>query len=198
MQALLSKMANDESQAPLDRRQAVQDPARAFLSEFARRAPAFTARAAGPADEAFLYALFAATQAEALPLPEPLVAIQFQSRRAAYAARFPDAMDLIVERRGRPIGRFMVDWSPPGYVQGVDVAVLPGERRGAPGLGLMRAWAAVCDRLGKPARLSVRPGNPATFLYLRMGFLKVVASSVLVVMERPATPKSISTRAGFS
>ena len=191
-------MVFDQSQVSLGRRHAVHDPVGAFLAEFTRRAPAFTARPACAADEAFLYALFAATQAEALPLPEPLVAIQFQSQRAAYAAQFPAAMDLIVERDGRPTGRFMVDWSPSDHVQGVDVAVLPGERRGAPGLSLMRAWIAVCDRLGKPARLSVRPGNPAMSLYLRLGFLKVVSSSVPIVMERSVKPESILSGAGFS
>jgi hypothetical protein len=81
----------------------------------------------------------------------------------------------------------MVDWSPSDHVQDVDVAILPGERRGAPGLSLPRAWTAVCDRFDKPARLSVRPGNPAMSLYLKLGFLIVVSPSVPIIMERAAT-----------
>lgn len=170
---------------------AAADPVRAFQAAFARRAPGFVTRPARPEDEGFLYALFAAVQNEALPLPEPLVAIQFQSQRATYAAQFPDAMDLIVERDGRSIGRFMVDWTSADYVQGVDMAVLPEERRGVPGLSLMRAWTAVCDARGRAARLSVRPGNPAIELYYRMGFLEVETLSAPIVMERPAAPKTI-------
>lgn len=178
----------DPSQAQSDRRDGVRDPAGVFLAEFARRAPAFAARPKAESDDAFLYTLFAAVQAEALPLPEPLVAIQFQSQRMTYAEQFPAAMDLIVERDARPIGRFTVDWTAPGHVQGIDMAVLPGERRGAPGLHLLRAWTTICDACGRPARLSVRPGNPAIKLYYRMGFLKVVKSTIPIVMERPAHP----------
>jgi hypothetical protein len=161
-----------------------------FEAEFARRAPGFRLRRSAGGDEGFLWTLFEAVQAAGLELPRPLVRLQFESQRQAYAAAHPDAVDWIVLRSGQPIGRMMLDFTLAGRIHGVDLAVLPDQRAGAAGLHLLRAWTAACDRLVLDATLHVRPGNPAARIYHRLGFVPTDAYTVPIPMRR--SPKSCS------
>ncbi len=162
-------------------------PAEMFQTEFRRRTPAFALRLAEPDDASFLRRLFHAVEAPVMPLPPALLDLQYDSRQQAYAAQFPQAMEVVAERDGRPIGHMMIDWDGPDGACGVDLAVLPDERAGAAGLHLLRAWIAVADRLARPAVLSVRPGSPVIGLYRRLGFVAVDAQIVPIRMKRPMT-----------
>lgn len=148
---------------------------------FARRAPAFALRRAGPDDADFLFALFAEVQPPP-QLPAPLLRLQFDSQSSAYAQT--GAVHWIVLNGDRPIGRFMLDFGPADRVHGVDLAVLPGERAGAAGLHLLRAWTAACDRLGLDATLSVAPANPARLIYRRLGFTETDLYTAPIPMRR--------------
>jgi ribosomal protein S18 acetylase RimI-like enzyme len=159
-----------------------------FEASFARRAPGFQLRRVQADDAGFLWTLFNAVQGEMLDLPPALVRLQFESQTFTYASAWPGAIDWIVQRSGRPIGRMMLDFTAADRVHGVDLAVLPGERGGAAGLHLLRAWMAACDRLGREATLHVRPGNPAAGIYRRLGFVETDLYAVPVPMRR--SPRS--------
>lgn len=159
-----------------------------FASEFASRvgAAGFDTRLSRREDGDFLCALFAATQPARDVLPDSLIRLQYESRSATYAAQTPHATSLLITRYGTPIGCFIVDWTQADYTWGVDLAVLPEERRGAVGWRVLGAWLAVADRLGKAAGLCVAPANPARLIYRRLGFVERDAGAVPLVMERLA------------
>jgi len=94
-------------------------------------------------------------------------------------------MDVVVERDRSPVGRMMIDWTAPDGFYGVDLAVLPGERSGAAGLHLLRAWTGTADRFDRPASLRVRPGARVIPLYRRLGFTLVSEAEVPLRMLRP-------------
>jgi hypothetical protein len=155
-----------------------------------------------------LRALFEASWVEAerrlapgsvLP-PAPLIDLQFAARERAYASAHPGARDYWVWRRhgSEPIGRILIDWrlGSERPVAGVDLAVDPSARHGAPGLGLVRAWVATCDRLGRSAELHVLPHNPARRLYRRFGFAELGADTFPLTMRRlPGGRRGASARA---
>jgi ribosomal protein S18 acetylase RimI-like enzyme len=161
------------------------DPVTSLAAEFRRRAPAFDLRPATPDDEPFLRRLFLVTQAEALPLPEPLLQMQYDSRRLTYEMQFPRATDGIIWRGALPIGRLLSDWFDGAIVRLIDMAVLPDLRRGAAALHLMRAATTVADRLGRTLDLSVRPGAPVMSLYRRLGFEPIAQDEAPIPMRRP-------------
>jgi hypothetical protein len=151
---------------------------------------------ASEAQAPFLRVLFEANWVEAerrsipnaVPLPAALIDLQFAMRERAYASAHPGARDYWVLRRhgSEPIGRMLIDWrlGSERPVAGVDLAIGPSARHGAPGLGLLRAWVASCDRLGRSAELHVLPHNPARRLYQRFGFAELDAEEFPLTMQR--------------
>jgi ribosomal protein S18 acetylase RimI-like enzyme len=165
-------------------------------------------RIASEAHAPFLRALFEATWLEAerrliqnaAPLPAALMELQFLARERAYAFAHPHARDYwVLPRYGsEPIGRILIDWrlGSERPVAGVDLAVDPSARDGAPGLGLLRAWVATCDYLGRSAELHVLPHNPARRLYRRFGFAELDADELPLTMRRmPGGRRGASARA---
>jgi ribosomal protein S18 acetylase RimI-like enzyme len=173
-----------------------------FQSEFERRAERrFSLREAGDADRHFLARLLADVHAEAqrrlggegVVLDGPLLDLQMDAQRRAYRSTYPLAIDYIVVRGacGDAIGRMLIDWSskPAGTSTVVDVALLSGERSGAAGWRLLRAWTATCDRLGLCAALRVMPHNPARRIYRKLGFVEEDPDAFPVPMHRgPRSP----------
>lgn len=167
-----------------------------FHVEFeARAGRRFALGRASAAHGELLRQLLAATLAEsvqqsgggaALLVAGPLLELQLRAQAQAYQAAHPAAHHYIVSRRGpdTPIGRLLIDWTPPAATLGLDLAVLPGEREGAAGLHLLRAWLSTCDRLGRAARLHVTPENPARRLYRRLGFVETDAAAFPIPMLR--------------
>lgn len=132
-------------------------------------------RPAAPADESFLFALYASTREDVkgwgLPPPqaEAMIRMQYQARAHSWGLEFPGAEDQIVLVDGAPAGRLCVDRSGAVLLL-VDVALLP-EHRGR-GLG-SRLLEPVLEeaRAGRRAvELHVLAGNPAARLYQRHGF----------------------------
>jgi ribosomal protein S18 acetylase RimI-like enzyme len=122
----------------------------------------------------------------------PLFELQLQAQSLGYAQAYPRAQHYIVSRRaaGCAIGRMLIDWTPTagGAVTLVDIALRPSERAGAPGLQLLRAWLATCDRLARAAELHVMPDNPARRLYQRLGFRETDATAFPLPMRREPRP----------
>jgi hypothetical protein len=168
-----------------------------FHADLERRlAGRWAVRLATDEDAPFLAELFGQLQVESLErlggdafrcIEGPLLEFQREAQARAYQAAYPSASRYITtSREGRAIGHAIIDWSAsaqPSVL--VDVGVLPNARVGAPGLHVLRAWLATCDRLGRVARLQVLPHNPARILYKHLGFLEAEAAAFPICMQRP-------------
>ncbi|MBD3730131.1 MAG: hypothetical protein IE933_10535 [Sphingomonadales bacterium] len=166
------------------------DEAAAFDDAFRRRAPAFRLRAEENTDREFLMSLACACSPLAVTLPRILLEQQARMQLDAHRFAHPEAMYRIVEDDEGPRGRIIVDWKAGGGSHGVDVAVMPGKREGAPGLQMLRSWIEIADRFGLSSRLEVLHDNTAFRIYERLGFAVVGDhSSPMLVMIRP--PKSL-------
>jgi ribosomal protein S18 acetylase RimI-like enzyme len=160
---------------------------------------AITLRPIRPADEAFLYQVYASTREEELaPLgwdeaqKHAFLRMQFTAQHRYYQATFPHASFDVILPAGRPIGRLYVDRRE-DEVCIVDIALLP-EHRGA-GIGgtLLRS---VLAEAGKPVRFHVEKNNPALRLYRRLGFAPVGDTGVYFRMEwQPASARGPAPQA---
>lgn len=166
----------------------MSDPEASFDAAFAVRAPRLGCRPEEASDAAFLTGLAVACSPLAGMLPEPMLIQQAGFQHTAHNAAHPHAMHRIATLDGRPVGRMMIDWGEAGS-HAVDLAVLPEFRTTGAGLHFLRAWVAVADKLGQPARLEVRADNPAARIYLKLGFQPLPDPdgwSPVVTMLRPA------------
>lgn len=147
-------------------------------------------RPAVPADKVFLDRLIYENLYEQLyawtwdpAVREPLLKIQIDGQRAAYASGFPHADDGIIMLDDRAIGRLLVSRSEQEHYL-VDI-VLKKENRGkGVGTWLLRALCMEAQLARKPLRLQVQSGNRAKDLYLRLGFRMVEDRQVTWLMER--------------
>lgn len=148
-------------------------------------------RPALPADEGFLKVLYASTRDDLRLAAEPLLMdtlldMQWRAQRAGYRASFPGADDTIIESRGVPLGRLLVDRSTRPW-RIVDIALLPAARglgHGAAVLGALQERAAA---QGAALALTVRRDNPcARRLYLAHGFVATTADALSEQMIWPA------------
>jgi len=140
--------------------------------------PALRLRPAGPGDEPFLRHLFAEVrtgQLTATGLPGPIVgqiiAQQFRSQTAGYAAQFPDAISLILRRDEVAIGRLLLHCASERW-HIIDIALLPAECGRGAGTEIFGALEASARQRGVGAlALSVFANNLAAHrFYLRRGF----------------------------
>jgi ribosomal protein S18 acetylase RimI-like enzyme len=145
------------------------DPGAMFAAEVTRSCAA-SVRPEQEHDRAFLDRLFITCSPLAGLLPPALLEQQAQIRYESYAANFPAASRWIVMLAGDPIGRIALVWDHEDGSYGLDIALLPGSRISGIGVGLLRAWLATSDRLGRPACLHVDHDNRAMKLYRRLGF----------------------------
>ena len=126
-------------------------------------------------DDDFLLELFRTTrpELEAAPLPlaarEQLIGTQWRAQEAQHRTAYPRALDTIVVRAGRPVGRLLRD-DTGSEIRILDLAVHPAHRGRGIGTRLLRAVCADAAARGVPVRLSVLAHNPAHRLYLREGF----------------------------
>ena len=99
---------------------------------------------------------------------------QFAAQRAYYRAHYADADFDIIEREGRPIGRFYVATSP-RQINLMDITLLAAERNTGLGGLLVRELQSRAERDQKIVSLHVEDDNPARRLYDRLGFVEVAA-----------------------
>jgi GNAT superfamily N-acetyltransferase len=144
----------------------------------------------GPAEEAFLYLLFASNRAAEMALmpisahhKEFLLQVQYRSMNQSYHQSFPAARYNIIELDRWAVGRIVSEVQP-DCVYFVDFALLP-QAQGL-GIGTIALAAALEEprRLGLPARLRSFPHNfAAQRLYDKLGFTVVVEEPPQLVLE---------------
>jgi ribosomal protein S18 acetylase RimI-like enzyme len=149
-------------------------------------------RPAGPADEKFLEALLADSRSDltSLGLPPEAVAnllkLQFHAQRAEYQARYPRAMNEVIQLGAQPVGRCWTDLSD-SELRLLDIAVLSDSRR----RGVARAVLdQLCQRAAStrdaavPIRLTVWAENVAARrLYASAGFREGDATNGYLSMQ---------------
>lgn len=165
--------------------------------------PGFEFRAATPADEPLLFALFAAEkngEFAALGWSEeqlrPLLHMQFRAREISYAQNSPAAVDTILcLDDSTPVGRHLIERQPEGY-RSIDLAVLPAYRKRGIGAWAMQQIQNLAGLESVTVRLRVVRTNPALRLYERLGFLRVAGDPVALEMEwQPPVARTAMQRA---
>ena len=148
------------------------------------RDPATRLRLATEADAPFRRRLFDAERAgvfAAAGLPQAaldrLLEQQFQAQASGYAARFPDAVSLIVLDREEPVGHLMLQSGLHSGDQSwriVDIVLLPAARGRGIGTDLIEAVlrAAAADGAREVALSVLADNNAARRLYGRLGFVQ--------------------------
>jgi ribosomal protein S18 acetylase RimI-like enzyme len=145
---------------------------------------------ATPADEPFLFSLFAADKAaEFSPLGwsseqlQSLLEMQFRARQQAWALTYPAAVDSILRLQdGSAIGRSLVDRQANCY-RLVDLAILPAYRNRGIGAWALSSAQKLAASESVPLRLRVARANPAVRLYQRLGFRKASEEELAFEME---------------
>ncbi|WP_368738567.1 N-acetyltransferase family protein [Corallococcus exiguus] len=151
--------------------------------------PSFASRlrTVTPADEPFLFTLYASTREQELSAwgwppaqAELFLRMQHQAQTRHYAATYSPEGHAIIEVEGVPVGRqWLVRTSAELLL--LDVTLLPTQRGQGLGTHLLNAIQAEAARARVPVRLHVTRDNPALRLYTRQGFTLVPGSD-------PASP----------
>ena len=145
-----------------------------------------TLRAATPADEPFLFEVFASTRLDEFRFLEEqqkqaLIRMQYNAQRFQYDEGFPQAESRIILLDDRPAGRMLVDESEREFVL-IDIALLPEHRMLGIGTQLLKKLLHRAVVARKPVRLHVLKSNSALHLYERLGFLRVGDDSMYLEM----------------
>jgi len=129
-------------------------------------------REATPADEPFLFEVYASTRLEELESfgwdenqKQAFIKMQFMARERTY----PQVDSRIIVLGGRPVGRLLVDRSEARILL-CDIAVLTEFRNAGIGTRLIEDLKTEAGSSGKPIELHVVATSPAVRLYERLGF----------------------------
>ena len=148
-------------------------------------------RAEEEADLPFLVALYRSTrEAELSVTPwseaekQVFIDMQFRAQHAHYRQHYPEALWMIIEARGKAVGRlYLSRW--PREHRIVDIALVPAARGQGFGSAILADLVADAAAEGKPVSIHVEKTNPAMSLYRRLGFLPVEDKGVYELLRRP-------------
>jgi ribosomal protein S18 acetylase RimI-like enzyme len=146
-------------------------------------------RPAEPADEHFLYQVYASTRAEELaPVPWPeeqkaaFLLQQFTAQHRHYHDHYIGASFQVILRDGEAVGRlYVARW--PKEIRIVDIALLPAHRNAGIGGSLVRELLDEGAATARSVTIHVERMNPAMALYRRLGFVEVADRGVYAMME---------------
>lgn len=133
-------------------------------------------RPAQASDSGFLEALYSSTRDDLRQINaesdviEELIKMQHALQMRGNAASYPNALQLMVERLGEPIGRVIVDFGPK-EVKILSIAFIAEARGNGYGSSVLRGLQQTAAKLQIPLALDVMQSNlQAKQLYLRLGF----------------------------
>jgi ribosomal protein S18 acetylase RimI-like enzyme len=133
-------------------------------------------RPAQPGDGDFLQALYSSTRDDLRQINaehsfiEELIKMQHALQMQGNAANYPNALHLMVEKLGEPVGRVIVDFGP-NEVKILNIAFITEERGKGYGSGVLRGLQHAAANAQTPLVLEVMRSNlKAKQLYLRLGF----------------------------
>ncbi|MBR0705502.1 GNAT family N-acetyltransferase [Bradyrhizobium liaoningense] len=143
--------------------------------------PALRIRSDSPIDAPFIRHLFEEVRTAQFtatglsgPIVRQIIAQQFRSQMAGYAAQFPGAISLIVTRDRAAIGRLLLHCARERW-HIIDIALLPADCGRGAGTKIVEALGTGARRQGVPAlTLTVLAGNQAARrFYQRQGFADI-------------------------
>lgn len=149
-----------------------------------------TVRSSGPGDRAFFRALFATTRLDAPILAQwpqrerdVFLDSQFQYQDQHYRGFYATADFLVIERRGAPAGRLILERGEDEW-RIVDIGFVPAQRGQGLGTALLRDIQRQAAAAGaRCVLLSVEVGNRAYKVYARLGFVETDNSGTHIAME---------------
>lgn len=144
---------------------------------------------AGPADQEFLFQVYAGTRKAEVSAwgwneaqQEAFLRMQFHARNQSYEWQYPDADHRIILHNGRPAGRLLVNRTEQ-EIRLVDIGLLPEHRGAGLGSALIQELQAEAAEAARPLRLRVDKSNPALRLYERLGFVITGENEMAYAME---------------
>ncbi len=157
-----------------------------------RRVAGIGARPTDNGDQGFLRALYASTREDEMRATgwspsrcRTFLDQQFDFQHRYYRAHHPNAMFLLLEEAGEPIGRLY--WrSEPGHATLIDMSLVPALRGQGLGSAILQLLTDETDRRGQCIELHVEPDNRAQRLYRRFGFEVTGHDSLHLRMRRSA------------
>jgi ribosomal protein S18 acetylase RimI-like enzyme len=143
-----------------------------------------------PADEDFLYKIYASTRADEMAAwgwnpvqQEVFLRMQFNAQRRAYESQYPEAEHSIILLDEEMAGRLFVARIE-GEIHLVDISILPEHRNAGAGTFLIRDLQSQAAASGRVLRLQVLQTNEAARrLYRRLNFQSTGESDVYTTME---------------
>ena len=154
-----------------------------------QHARAITLRPVRPADESFLYEVYASTRLHDLaPLgwsaaqQKAFLTMQFTAQHRSYLVQFPAAEFRVILLQDCPIGRLYVEQRA-DEIRGIDMALLPEYRQAGIGTAVLKDLLANAAQARKPFRIHVEKLNRARRLYERLGFTTLEDDGVHLFME---------------
>lgn len=133
-------------------------------------------RPAGPADQPFIEALFAATRPHLQLIDgeqeyvQSIVDMQIKAQTMSYGEQFPNAMYFVVEKLNERIGRVSIDFDS-NRVHIIDIAFIPTAQGKGYGTSVISAIQQTAARIKAPVTLAVAKDQPQVKqLYLKLGF----------------------------
>ena len=147
-----------------------------------------------PADEPFLFMVYASTREPELAMvdwdpaqKEAFLLQQFSAQYQYYREHYVGASYQVILRDGLPVGRlYVARW--PEEIRIMDIALLPEHRNAGIGSSLLRDLQADGAATGKRVSIHVEKFNPALRLYERLGFAPTTDRGVYVMLEwRPTS-----------
>jgi ribosomal protein S18 acetylase RimI-like enzyme len=161
-----------------------------------------TLRPADAGDAEFLFRVFACTREEELALAglpgaqiEALLRMQFAAQTHQYRAAYPEHEDSVILVDGAPAGRLRV-FRDGEEILLLDIALLPEHRGRGLGRAAIRELQEESSAFGVPVLLHVARTNPATALYLSLGFVVEGGDDVYQAMTWTPAPVTVAGAAG--
>ena len=153
-----------------------------------------------PADEGFLFRVYASTRAEEMTLvpwtdeqKQAFLWQQFTAQRQHYLTYYPQAEYYLLCRAEVALGRLILNYAEQQLVV-IDIALLPEFRNTGLGTAILKKLMEEARHKGLSIVLRVEFFNPALRLYTRLGFVKTreVNSVYYELVWTPVAPQVTS------
>jgi ribosomal protein S18 acetylase RimI-like enzyme len=146
-----------------------------------------------PADESFLFEVYASTRADEMALVpwneeqrKSFLTMQFAAQHSHYREQFPDATYSVILRDDVPLGRLYVLREKDG-IRILDISILPEYRNSGIGKSVLRDLLDEGAQSGRRVMIYVETFNPSLRLLERLGFKSIAEEGINFLMEwRPA------------
>ncbi|HVS21578.1 MAG TPA: GNAT family N-acetyltransferase [Pyrinomonadaceae bacterium] len=108
--------------------------------------------------------------------------MQHEAQQRFYESEYQRAVDQIILREGKPVGRLIVGRGD-HEIRCIDIALLPTHRNAGIGAFLIRQRQDEAKRANKPLRLQVIRFSRAVSLFERLGFVRTSETGTHFQME---------------